>query len=367
MANIYYLNHQPSFWDNLISRMEDHPFFAAHARRGQPHPFWGWPGPGNPNAWGWDAQAQDGDTSNPEAQAAGQDTEPTAGPSTPTNKPDAEKEGPSPEPETNNDQCPRGNGRRHPGPRLDKERKERKCKGRHGSCHYPEGCRRHPGPSPSSHPFAPPFGGHPCGRGPHRRGRHDAVPPAEGPGFEFLKNLAAQFGVPVDAPKQEGVDFVPSVDVFDTSAKYIVHVSLPGARKEDMSIDWDPAESVLRLAGVVYRPGVNEDLHQALVMEERAREVGVFEREIRLGTRESPAVVSVDEITAQLVDGVLSVVLPKIVEEPQPKKKVVVEDGHAWENEKEAMQVDESPSGTMTPEGSDGEEETPDYVKVPVQ
>jgi HSP20 family protein len=180
--------------------------------------------------------------------------------------------------------------------------------------------------------------------------------------LDFLRNLAAQFGIPFDTP-QNDVDFVPSVDVFDTPAKYILHVSLPGAKKDDLSIDYDADESVLRLAGVVYRPGINEELHQALVMEERAREVGVFEREVRLGTREAPAVVSVDEITAKLEEGVLTVILPKIEAEPEPKKKVFVEDGDA-EEEKDATDVDEA-SVTMTPEGSD-EEETREYVKVPV-
>jgi HSP20 family protein len=99
-------------------------------------------------------------------------------------------------------------------------------------------------------------------------------------------------------------------------------------------------------------------------MEERTREVGVFEREVRLGTREAPAVVSVDEITAKLEEGVLTVTLPKIEAEPEPKKKVFVEDGDA--EEKDATDVDEA-SVTMTPEGSDEEEETREYVKVPVQ
>jgi HSP20 family protein len=101
-------------------------------------------------------------------------------------------------------------------------------------------------------------------------------------------------------------------------------------------------------------------------MEERSREVGVFEREVRLGTREAPAPVSVDEITAKLEDGVLTVTVPKIEPVVEPKKKVIVEDGDA-ENEKDAMHVDEA-SVALTPEGSDEEEEdTREYVKIPVQ
>jgi HSP20 family protein len=162
----------------------------------------------------------------------------------------------------------------------------------------------------------------------------------------------------------DSADFTPSVDVFDTPARYIVHASLPGAKKSDLSIDYDAEESVLHLAGVVYRPGVNEDLHQGLVMEERGREVGVFEREIRFGTRVAPAFVIVDEISAKLEDGVLSVTLPKIVQDSQgSKKKVFVESGDV--NEKDAMDVER----TLTPvesEESDNEGEAREYVKVPV-
>jgi HSP20 family protein len=184
-----------------------------------------------------------------------------------------------------------------------------------------------------------------------------------------LRNIASQFGIQLNGPAPEGVDFVPFVDVFDTSANYIVHVSLPGAKKDDLSIDYDPDESVLRLAGVVYRPGISEDLHQALALEERSREIGVFEREVRLGTHEAPALISIHDISAKLEEGVLNVTLPKIAPEPELKKKVVVEDGNII-NEKDAMQMDEKASVTVTPSESDESDsddgETKEYVKVPV-
>jgi HSP20 family protein len=170
----------------------------------------------------------------------------------------------------------------------------------------------------------------------------------------------------MNGPAPEGVDFVPSVDVFDTPTNYIVHVSLPGAKKDDLSIDYDPDESVLRLAGVVYRPGISEDLHEALALEERDREVGVFEREVRLGTHEAPAAISIQDITAKLEDGVLNVTLPKTTPEPEPKKTVVVQDGNTV-NEKDAMQMDEKASTTLTPDDSDSDNgDTKEYVKVPI-
>lgn len=390
MASIYHLNHpQNSFWHNLISGLEDHPFFAPrdapgphHApphHRGHP-PFWGWGGPGNPGLWGWDnpAQNSDGATHSEASRTAEQNMEPTAGPSQSAEKHNAEKEQGSFDNEPDDNQRRHGHcgkGKHHRGRGGSPHGLGKGCggRGRHGPDHHNRGCHGDPDAGPFSYPFAFPFGGPPRGRGPRHQGRHGgrgwhhgSSQPAGGPGFDFLRNLAAQFGISLNAPTPENVDFVPSVDIFDTPTNYIVHVSLPGAKKDDLSIDYDAEESVLRLAGVVYRPGISEDLHQALVMEERAREVGVFEREVRLGTRESPAAVSVDEITAKLEDGVLSVTLPKIVSDPEPKKTVVVEDGDV-EMEKDAMHVDEGSSVTMTPEGSDSEEETKEYVKVPVQ
>ncbi|OQE46037.1 hypothetical protein PENCOP_c001G08624 [Penicillium coprophilum] len=222
-------------------------------------------------------------------------------------------------------------------------------------------------------PYAGSFGYGPRGQGRHHKGgpgghgRHHGGPPFGGP-FDFLRQLGAGLGFPMNGPTAEGVDFTPSVDVFDTHAKYIVHVSLPGAKKSDLSIDYDAGESVLHVAGVVYRPGVNENLHHALVMDERGPQVGVFEREVRLGSRAAPAFVIINDISAKLEDGVLNVTLPKIVQDAEVgKKKVFVADGDS-ESEKDATVVD---GRTLTPvesEGSDIEDgEAREYVKVHVQ
>ncbi|KAJ5819339.1 hypothetical protein N7474_004930 [Penicillium riverlandense] len=374
MANLYYLNNPPHpLWDYISSALEEHPFFAPqgrhphnHHRGPHPHPFGG---------WGATPQAEDV-PQQPEEQQAG-----------PSNKQQNEDNSSS-----SSDSEPSGDEKKH---RRGKRGGKGKCRAHGKGC----GKGKH-GPGPH---HAGPFGG-PCGRGgpyQHHRGgpggywfggrggrrgprgwhhgphphHHGGPPPfAQGgpgfPDFNFLRNLGAQFGFPLAAESPEGVDFVPTVDVFDMATKYIVHVSLPGAKKEDLSIDYDVGESVLRLAGVVYRPGITEDLHQGLVMEERAREVGVFEREVRLGTRAAPAAVVVEEISAKLEDGVLNVTVPKVQEpEVSQKKKVVVVEEEV--NEKDAMHVDESDSETATPdegsEGSDAEGEAREYVKVAVQ
>ncbi|ELR08197.1 hypothetical protein GMDG_03008 [Pseudogymnoascus destructans 20631-21] len=52
--------------------------------------------------------------------------------------------------------------------------------------------------------------------------------------------------------------FAPAVDTFSTSTEYVLHVALPGARKEDVSVNWDAEKGELNIAGVVYRAGDEE-------------------------------------------------------------------------------------------------------------
>jgi HSP20 family protein len=117
-------------------------------------------------------------------------------------------------------------------------------------------------------------------------------------------------------------DFKPEVDVFDTPESFIVHVSLPGAKKEDVGVNWDAEKSELSIAGVVYRPADEETL-KSLALDER--KVGAFERKVRLGSRANPAQVDVNAINAKLEDGILRVDVPKLDSGYVEVKKVDIE------------------------------------------
>jgi HSP20 family protein len=104
-------------------------------------------------------------------------------------------------------------------------------------------------------------------------------------------------------------DHTPDADVFDTESAFVVHISLPGAKKEDVGVNWDADKSELSIAGVIYRPG-DEEFLKSLAMSER--KVGPFERKLRLGTRATPAHIDADGITAKLEDGILRVEVPKL-------------------------------------------------------
>jgi HSP20 family protein len=119
-----------------------------------------------------------------------------------------------------------------------------------------------------------------------------------------------------------GENFKPEVDVFDTESSYVLHLSLPGAKKEDVGVSWDSEKSELTVAGVVHRPG-DEEFLQTLAMDER--KVGVFERKIRLGSLANPANVDVDAISAKLEDGILRVEVPKLDKDYVEVKMVDIE------------------------------------------
>ncbi|KAG8529935.1 uncharacterized protein KY384_005416 [Bacidia gigantensis] len=116
-----------------------------------------------------------------------------------------------------------------------------------------------------------------------------------------------------------GKDFAPEADIFDTEDGFVVHVSLPGAKKEDVGVNWDADKSELNIAGVIYRPG-DEAFLKTLALDER--KVGVFERSVKLGSRERPALVDSESISAKMENGVLIISIPKMEKDFVEVKKV---------------------------------------------
>lgn len=114
--------------------------------------------------------------------------------------------------------------------------------------------------------------------------------------------------------------FTPPVDIFETetgpSGSWVVHVAIPGAKKEDIGIHWQAEQGVLAISGVVYRPG-DEAFQRGLVSSER--KTGLFKREVRLPPPSSAPTnkedVDAKGITARLEDGVLSISVPRVEKE----------------------------------------------------
>lgn len=134
---------------------------------------------------------------------------------------------------------------------------------------------------------------------------------AEQAGFGVGAQRSGETLVPDDADAED--TFVPPIDVFSAEKQYVLHVSLPGAKKEDVGVNWDEEKGVLNLAGVVYRQG-DEEFLQTLAQSER--KVGMFERSIRLPpNEEEKEEIDGDAISAKLEDGVLIVTVPKVEKE----------------------------------------------------
>lgn len=119
--------------------------------------------------------------------------------------------------------------------------------------------------------------------------------------------------------RNEDGAFTPAIDIFTTQTHYHIHVSLPGAQKSDVGINWDGEKSELNISGVVHRYGDEEFLKSLTETKERESELGMFERKIKLEK------VDGEGITAKLEDGVLRVEVPKEEKDWEQIKKIEVE------------------------------------------
>lgn len=130
------------------------------------------------------------------------------------------------------------------------------------------------------------------------------------PFFRTIRDQAERYRS--GATQSDGIDvFAPPVDIFNTERAFVVHVALPGAKKEDVGVDWNPDNNTLGISGVIHRPG-DEEFIQGLVSGERR--VGLFERNITLpppGLAPENEDIDGFSITARMEDGVLIVTVPK--------------------------------------------------------
>lgn len=195
------------------------------------------------------------------------------------------------------------------------------------------------GPGPHGHPHHPPPPPPPPHQGPH--GPHAREGPGAGPSFDFGPWAAAFAGHPFAQRMREFLEraqgannnnsrtrgagegsgddaddnsFTPPVDLFEQPDRWVLHFALPGAKKEDVGVNWDADRSVLSVSGVVHRPG-DEEFIRGLVSGERS--VGLFSREVGLPPAgqdkgDSKEEVNAEGIVAKMEDGVLVVTVPKV-------------------------------------------------------
>jgi HSP20 family protein len=333
--SIRYINQSAPFWDFIASMEQgEHPLFGE-GQQGRRHHHhrgaWGHPsGPPPPFSHedlphrGPPPQT-DGEETSPETLQHEEDIEMEKGEN--TDAPDPPEDTPNDGSGPSGDERRRRHGRAHGkhhrrGPRGGCERGERGERGEHsGSEHWGRRC------GGGARGFGGPWGGrhhghghgHGWGHGPHRP-RGFGFPWGQGgPDLSFLSGL---FQPQQQQNERDNGDWSPDADVFDTPTSYVVHISLPGAKKEDIGVTWEPENSELIVAGVVHRPG-DEEFLKTIAMDER--KVGAFERKIRLGTRASPAHVDIDGIFAKHDNGILIIEVPKMIGDFVEVKKIDIE------------------------------------------
>lgn len=155
-------------------------------------------------------------------------------------------------------------------------------------------------------------------------------PAAQHPWAQMIRQYAQQAGLSGEhqgqrsgetlVPENNENSFTPPMDIFSTETSYVLHIALPGAKKEDVGVNWDADKGELNIAGVIYRQGDEEFLK---MLSQSERKVGMFERAVKLPTvGEEKEEVDGDTINAKLEDGVLVVTVPKIEKEWTEVKKV---------------------------------------------
>ncbi len=123
-------------------------------------------------------------------------------------------------------------------------------------------------------------------------------------GWPALPRLFAQFE---DVPATSA----PSVDITEDDGKYVVTAELPGAKKEDITVEFE--NDVLTIRGEKRSEREEKDEHRRFV----ERTYGSFARSFSLPGNADP-----DRVEASIEDGVLTIEIAKR-QEAKPKTVAV--------------------------------------------
>jgi HSP20 family protein len=108
-----------------------------------------------------------------------------------------------------------------------------------------------------------------------------------------------------------GDAWAPPIDVFETVDRYVIAAELPGLVRDQIELAMDDSRLTIRGRRVEAPQGPDVHYHQV----ERGH--GAFARTFEFAEK-----INVEQVTADLTDGVLTVSLPKIA--PPPARKIEV-------------------------------------------
>jgi HSP20 family protein len=109
----------------------------------------------------------------------------------------------------------------------------------------------------------------------------------------------------------------PGYEISENEGKYQIHVDVPGVKAADMNVELENEGKVLRISGgrKVEKKGE--------VSETR------FDKRFTIGDN-----IDMEKMTANLVDGVLTLTAPKKAKEEKPLKKIAITEGSQEEEKK---------------------------------
>ncbi|MDX2192576.1 MAG: Hsp20/alpha crystallin family protein [Gemmatimonadales bacterium] len=121
----------------------------------------------------------------------------------------------------------------------------------------------------------------------------------------------APFAGPTPLPTSP-TNWMPALDCVENDVNYIIRLDVPGIPKENLDLRLDA--QLVTITGHREFVAANAPTETPFWME---REQGNFVRTIRL-----PVPVNAANVTATLVDGVMTIVLPKVT--PTPTAKITI-------------------------------------------
>ncbi|MEM1126393.1 MAG: Hsp20/alpha crystallin family protein [Bacteroidota bacterium] len=125
---------------------------------------------------------------------------------------------------------------------------------------------------------------------------------------EFDRLFDGFFPTRLNNEDRESAVWTPRVDLAETEAAYLVHVDVPGMRKEDFTISYE--EGVLTVSGERKQEIRHDEANYVRI----ERSAGRFFRSFNL-----PKAIDADKIEATYTDGVLDLTVPK-AEETKPRR-----------------------------------------------
>lgn len=133
---------------------------------------------------------------------------------------------------------------------------------------------------------------------------------------DMNRRFASFFGPAMTSGNNEALaraEWAPVVDIAETAEAYTLHAELPGLKKEDVKLT--VKDGVLTLSGE--RKAEREEKGRRFHRVERA--FGRFQRSFGL-----PLAVDEGKIAASFQDGVLNVLVPKVVNPPPQAKEILI-------------------------------------------